>query len=182
VVDVTGRSEVRLRYRRWLTVEDGFFDTAAIYADDELVWRNHAGEDQGAGTHHVDAEWRYHDVDLSAQAADGAVQVAFELAPDGGNQWGGWTLDDVCVMVRAFPGEICGDGAIGGGESCDDGNTVDGDGCSSVCIDEYVPPEGGCCSTRRGSPVGPIGPIGLGLVTLGLLLRRRRRDGARPPG
>src|SRR5690606_17218891 len=33
VVNTVGYDHVRLQYRRWLTVEDGFFDTAIIYAD-----------------------------------------------------------------------------------------------------------------------------------------------------
>ena len=48
-------SDVRLHYRRWLTVEDALYDHARIYANDELAWDN-AGTSDG-NIHHLDAEW-----------------------------------------------------------------------------------------------------------------------------
>ncbi|MBZ0235278.1 MAG: M36 family metallopeptidase, partial [Deltaproteobacteria bacterium] len=100
VIDVSGHAGVRLQYRRWLNVEDGFYDDATILADDVQVWGNFAGQDERASTHHRDREWRLHDVDLGAAAADGSVQVKFQLQPDGGLELGGWTIDDVCIMAR----------------------------------------------------------------------------------
>ncbi len=174
VIDVTGRFGVRLQYRRWLTVEDGFYDDATILADGVQVWGNYASPDQDGETHHADLEWRFHDVDLSAQAADGSVQVAFRLEADGGLEKGGWNLDDFCIMARGGPGGVCGDGTLGGDETCDDGNLADGDGCSSTCVDEDGG-GGGCCSTGGGGGGAPVGPIGVGLVTAVALLRRKRR-------
>ncbi|HUQ05372.1 MAG TPA: M36 family metallopeptidase [Kofleriaceae bacterium] len=174
VIDVTGRFGVRLQYRRWLNVEDGFYDDATILADDQQVWANFAGQDESASTHHKDREWRLHDVDLETQAADGSVQVKFTLESDGGLEMGGWTIDDFCIMARGAPGGTCGDGTMGGDETCDDGNLVDGDGCSATCVDETG--GGGCCSTGGGSPAMPIG---VGLLTALALLRpvsRRRRS------
>jgi MYXO-CTERM domain-containing protein len=69
----------------------------------------------------------------------------------------------------------CGDGNTDSGESCDDGNTADGDGCSATCTDEDAggpPGDGGCCGTGS----GPTGPAALALITLGAVIRRRRRS------
>nr|WP_276603025.1 hypothetical protein [Nannocystis pusilla] len=58
VIDTTGYSQVRLQYRRWLNIEDGFFDRARIYANDNEVWNNFASPNMNdATTHHTDREW-----------------------------------------------------------------------------------------------------------------------------
>jgi len=189
VIDTAGFTNVRLQYRRWLNVEDGFYDQATIYANDEPVWTNFdslAGED--SNTHHRDRQWRFHDVDLSDSVTDGTVQVRFELTTDGGLQLGGWTLDDVCIVGFERPLEpVCGDGVIDADEACDDGNTESGDGCSSRCLEETAPvladdrailtPQGGCvCTLAR--PVAPGSTRWAGLIALASLLglRRRGRD------
>jgi len=170
VIALGGRQGARLRYRRWLGVEDGFYDDAHVNADGEAVWRNAVGSAANEHLDHQDREWRFQDLDIAAQAADDAVQISFRLESDGNLQFGGWNLDDFCVVARPLPGELCGDGALGGFESCDDGNLIPGDGCDEVCEVEVVIDEG-CCSTGRGSPAGPIG---LGVLTTALLLWRRR--------
>jgi len=102
VIDTAGFTEVRLQYQRWLTVEDGEFDQGTIYSNGNEVWNNIA---LNSDTHHVDKQWRFHDVDLSDTVdAEGNVQVRFELASDGGLEFGGWTIDDFCVVgVTAGP-------------------------------------------------------------------------------
>ncbi|RMH45301.1 MAG: DUF4215 domain-containing protein [Deltaproteobacteria bacterium] len=132
VVDASGYSVVRLQYRRWLNVEDGSYDRATIYANGEPVWQNLATED--GTTHHQDREWRFHDVDLTRTLApDGTVQVEFELASDGGLEFGGWTVDDVCIV--AYAPSVCGDGVATGIEQCDDGpdNADAPDACRTNC-------------------------------------------------
>jgi hypothetical protein len=99
VVDTTGFTEVRLQYYRWLTVEDGNFDHATIQVDGQERWANlDSNRGDSSNTQHLDREWRFQDVDLSADAADGKVQVGFELSSDPGLAFGGWTVDDVCVV------------------------------------------------------------------------------------
>jgi MYXO-CTERM domain-containing protein len=174
VIDVTGREGVRLHYRRWLNVEDGFFDQASIVVDGTTRWTNlNSMQGNSSTVAHRDSEWRFQDVDLAEDAADGSVQVEFRLDSDPGLQFGGWTLDDVCIVAR-LPGGVCGDGTAAGTEQCDDGNTADGDGCSALCTieDDINPPgdPGGCCSTGG----GPAGSGLLALATFGLVLRRRR--------
>lgn len=132
-IDAAGHQKVRLHYRRWLTVEDGDFDQAEIIAGGETLWANAAS---GTGdVHHVDREWRFHDVDLTTAAAQGPVQVTFRLTSDENLQLGGWTLDDFCLMGWNGPVARCGDGALDHGELCDDGNSLDGDGCQADCTD-----------------------------------------------
>ncbi|MBX7080389.1 MAG: hypothetical protein K1X88_14425 [Nannocystaceae bacterium] len=136
-VSTVGYTTVRLQYHRWLTVEDGFFDQAGITADGTPVWNQFASpEDYLATRHHVDREWRFHDVDLSAAAADGSVAVGFTLQSDGGLEFGGWNLDGFCIVAVDDTASSCGDGVLDAAEQCDDGNLADGDGCGATCMVE----------------------------------------------
>ena len=175
VVDTTGYTNVRLQYWRWLNVEDANFDHATIQVDGHQRWINYdSNMGDSSNTQHLDKEWRFQDVDLSADAADNKVQVGFELSSDPGLTFGGWTLDDVCIMGTPLDAQaVCGNGTIEAGEQCDDGNTVSGDGCSSTCQLEGMtggPGDTGCCSSSRSTAGGPL------LLVLGVLgIRRRRR-------
>lgn len=181
-IDVSGYDNVRLQYRRWLNVEDGAADRAAIVADGEVVWQNLAVGSPSA-VNHLDREWRFQDVDISAQAADGSVVLEWNLTSDGGLELGGWTIDDVCVVAWiptvCGDGKItgleqcddgasnaeapdacrpdctpaaCGDGIVDSAESCDDGNLVDGDGCDAACAVEETVDPG------SGGNAGGLGP------------------------
>lgn len=142
VIDTQGYQDVRLHYRRWLTVEDGFFDRATIRVDGETVWANPASEQDFEATfHHLDREWRFQDLELGDFATDGQLSIAFGLASDGGLEFGGWTLDALCVVAVDDEGE-CGNGVLEGAEQCDDGNLVPGDGCSDTCVVDEGSPGG----------------------------------------
>jgi MYXO-CTERM domain-containing protein len=178
-IDVGQFDSVRLQYRRWLGVEDGFFDDASISVDGATLWANRDSMNgDNSSTHHKDKEWRFHDVDITAQAADGKVQVTFALQADQGLELGGWNLDDFCIVGWSASFADCGDGAVGAGEQCDDGNNTDGDGCSATCQDEdggagdpNGDEAGGCCSTSKDDPTG----VFLLLSLCALVLARRRR-------
>jgi uncharacterized protein (TIGR03382 family) len=177
---------IRLQYRRWLGVEDAEYDHAIIQIDGAEKWRNL--QTGGGATQHRDREWRFQDVDITGEAADGSVTLTFKLDSDGGLEFGGWNMDQVCV-VAAGAGS-CGDGLLSSVEECDDGNTDDGDGCAADCTveggggpdagpggggdddsgDDSGTPTGGCCSTSGGAG----GSLALGLLTL-LAVRRRRQ-------
>lgn len=170
-VDTTGFEEVRLQFRRWLTAEDGTYDRAAISINGNALWQNPAGNES---EHFLDKEWVFKDYDLSVSAGQ-PVSVAFSLTADQALQFGGWSLDEVCIMGRR-PGAagVCGDGALDDGETCDDGNTTVGDGCSDECAAEGPTAEGesgGCC----GAGANPRGLALLAAATLLMLRRRRRR-------
>lgn len=132
-----GYESVRLHYWRWLTVEDAFFDQASILADGTPAWTNFASDWDGmANVHHRDAQWVFHDVDLTPWAGDGQVTVGFQLFSDGGLEMGGWTVDELCVVgyrPSVAPPPACGNGLLEGLEQCDDGNVAAGDGCNAFC-------------------------------------------------
>lgn len=176
MIDVSGYDNVRLQYRRWLYVEDGYWDRASIYANGVPVWQN-ADSMNGdtSNTHHTDREWRFHDVDLTEQAQGGSIQLRFEMVSDAALQFGGWTIDDVCLVAH-IP-TTCGDGVVEVGEECDDGNAANGDSCTSACllpIDDDRTVTAGCCDAS-GTP-GTGAPLLWALVLFGLaiILRRRR--------
>ncbi|HUS62884.1 MAG TPA: DUF4215 domain-containing protein [Kofleriaceae bacterium] len=135
VIDVERYSDVHIQYWRWLTVEDAFFDQATIYADDQVAWQNlNSDEGDSSATQHLDGEWRFQSIPVSRLIPDGELQVKFEMASDGGLEFGGWTIDDFCVVAN--PASICGDGEVSGAEDCDDGDdNVDGepDACRTNC-------------------------------------------------
>jgi MYXO-CTERM domain-containing protein len=170
VVDTSTHDQIRLQYRRWLGIEDGFYDQARILANDVEVWSNVATDGDPNGLiNHEDREWRFHDVDLTSQAASGSVQVEFNLQADGGAQFAGWNLDDVCV-VGLIP-SVCGDGNATGPEECDDGNTDNGDGCTDECL---VGDGGGCGCQSADQGAGGLALLLLvGLV--GYIRRNRHR-------
>ena len=148
-IDLQGNVEnVRVQYYRWLGVEDGFFDTASVLANGTKVWGSFSSPDEPASpTNHIDKEWRFHDIDVSAQVANGKLKLRFELASDPGFNLSGWNIDDLCVVI-AKPGPAC--------EADDTCETVTDTGCCSI---------GG----------SPQGALALSVLTLGAMLRRRRR-------
>lgn len=165
-IDVSGYAHVRLQYWRWLTVEDAKFDNATITANGTPVWTNVSSA--AGDLDHIDKEWRFHDLDLTDNAAGGSITLAWTLASDQSGQFGGWSLDDVC-LVGIGKIAACGDATLDEGETCDDGDLVDGDGCSATCMTE-LPDEAGCCSTEP----DPSGPLLLGLGVIATIARRRR--------
>jgi hypothetical protein len=90
--------QIFLRYRRWLTVEDGLYDHARLFVNATPVWENAM---TGGGTvHHVDTAWVVHEIDVSALVDDdGNIGVTWTLESDPGLEMGGWTLDDVCLVA-----------------------------------------------------------------------------------
>lgn len=101
VLNLASASNVHLRYRRWLTVEDGLYDKAQIRVNGTIVWQNAAGSAGNDTNHHVDTSWVLHELDISALAAGNpSVQIEFRLITDGGLHFGGWNLDDVSLVKR----------------------------------------------------------------------------------
>lgn len=127
-------SDVRLHYRRWLGVEDGFFDEARIRVNGESAWANLSSHgNSNHTTHHEDRAWVFNDVSLSTRIFDKKVQIRFELDADEGFELGGWTLDDVCIVANTR--SVCGDGEKAYMEQCDDGaaNADAADACRTNC-------------------------------------------------
>jgi MYXO-CTERM domain-containing protein len=177
VLAVGDHDKVHLMYRRWNTAPLLWYDQTRVYIDGVKRWQ------QSFEVLHADTEWRQVVFDVSADAADGNLEIQFDLGYAGfsdGGSYGGWNVDDLCVVTVGPPPpppEECGNGEMEGAEECDDGNVEDGDGCSATCQDEDEPPVddddgGGCCSTGRD---GGAGWLLLGLGTFALVRRRRRR-------
>jgi hypothetical protein len=110
ILNCTGRTGVTLRYRRWLTVEDGFYDQARILVSGNggstytQVWQNAVGN----GTqHHIDTQWVDHEVALLGIADNSpSVRIRFELIADSAVNFGGWNIDDLRLQatnVTAVP-------------------------------------------------------------------------------
>lgn len=206
MLDVGAYSDVRLQYRRWLTVEDGFYDHADILSNAEIAWSNRSNTDDGR--HHVDTAWVFHDVPLSGQITDGTVQVSFLLESDQGLEFGGWNMDEMCIVAnpRAFCGDgvrvgfeacddgddnsntkanacrtncqlaFCGDGVVDALEECEDLNDNDDDDCNNNCLRPAGYDSGWGC---RADGIGSgQWPVAVFVVLFaGYLLRRRRHPG-----
>lgn len=102
VWDLSEYEIVRLRFRRWLGVEDGFYDQANVYVNEELVWTNYRSPGSGDDhtVHQEDREWILEDIDISEIAGgQEEVQVRWEIQSDQGLQFAGWTIDDVCMYT-----------------------------------------------------------------------------------
>jgi hypothetical protein len=99
-IDCTGKTGVKLRFARWLSVEQGIYDTALIKVNGITVWSNPSGQ------HVLDTAWSMQEVDISAVADNNPnVSVRFVLTSDGGLELGGWAIDDFEVLtLEPVPG------------------------------------------------------------------------------
>jgi MYXO-CTERM domain-containing protein len=87
-------------FRRWLTVEDGIYDHAVLLVNDEPVWENPAT--QGGSSHTLDEGWTLQEYDLAPLlSAAGRARFTWTLSSDPGLEFGGWALDQVCVVQLA---------------------------------------------------------------------------------
>lgn len=133
-IDTGAWSDVRLHYRRWLAVEDSFYDQAQISVNGTAVWTNGT---QDVGTlssfAHLDREWMFQDVPLSEASRGRPIDLRFALTTDEGLEYGGWAIDDVCIVANVH--SICGDGVVSASEGCDLGaaNANAADACRSYC-------------------------------------------------
>ena len=150
VIDVGDVAELQLMFRRWLTVEDGVFDEAIVRVNGVVVWEQYSSGTEQGGEHHEDTHWALRSYEITDLVEDGAVQIEWEIISDGGLEMGGWNLDDVRLLGRVL------EAAPPAPETPDD-STLGGAGCSS-------------CSAVSGG-----GSLGLLLLPLALLLRRRQR-------
>lgn len=96
-------NEVLLQFRRWLTVEDGFYDQVSILVDGERAWENHATTEAIGDEHHQDDQWILASLLVDDGDLDGAVTFSWDLVSDAGLTFGGWNLDDVEVSIPDTP-------------------------------------------------------------------------------
>ncbi|HJO26280.1 MAG TPA: hypothetical protein QF730_03440 [Planctomycetota bacterium] len=93
-IDCSQGSGVELRFQRWLTVERGSNDDARILVNGNEAWSNPNNSDLR------DLAWSQQVVDISTWAdGNSSVTIEFELQTSSGTNRGGWTIDDLEVMV-----------------------------------------------------------------------------------
>ena len=201
-IDVGRWTDVHLQYRRWLAVEDSHFDQARVTVNGQQAWINDSqNRGDSSALQHIDREWRFQDVTVSGYTTGHSLDIAWDLTSDAGLQFGGWAIDDVCVVANVAG--VCGDGLVTAHETCDHGvdnadradacrtwcqvptcgdHIVDsneacdegpdgGIGCTATCEAIDGADLGGCCSADRGAG----GAGALAVLVIGLVRRRRAR-------
>jgi hypothetical protein len=165
VIDVGEEKHVRLQVRRWLTVQDGFYDQATIYANGQQIWQNAGTDSSQGGLDHVDAEWRFEDIDVTPYIAPGTstVQIRFELVSDKTAQRGGWNLDDFCIVAW---------------HPAPPSSTSSSSGASSSSGGPAPASEGGCACAAPGRRVADEPRTGAALAALMALAAATRRKRA----
>lgn len=95
-----------LTAQRWLTVEDAKYDRATVELIDAeggertQLWRN--PRTSSGQEHLLDGAWTTHDLDLRPYTdSAAALQPAWVLTSDPGLEYGGWNLDQVCLVTLA---------------------------------------------------------------------------------
>jgi len=97
-INCTGQTKVRLRFRRWLCLEESIYDHASVQVTNNIgnanswvtVW-------DFSGPTLVEKAWSLQEYDISAVADNQpAVYIRWSMGPtDVGWTWGGWNIDDV---------------------------------------------------------------------------------------
>jgi MYXO-CTERM domain-containing protein len=158
VSEAEGRDLV-LQFRRWLTVEDGYYDEARVHVDGKAIWTNHSSNRDIGDEHHIDQTWAIHTNAIADEDGDGTIQVSWEIETDQGLSMGGWNVDDVCVYTIALPPEPEPEPELGDSGLDDD-------------LGDFGLEAGGACacSSQPNSP-----QTGLMALLLGLVFASRRR-------
>ena len=156
-INLTGKWGTRLRFKRWLTVEEGIYDHARVYVNGALLWQNQSLGD------HVDSGWSTQEIELGPLADNnGAVNVEFHLESDTAKEFGGWAVDDVEIYYHAPNPDTDGDGVPNNldncvsvsnpfqenadgdafGDACDNCTDTDGDGAGNPGFPGTCPTDG----------------------------------------
>lgn len=174
-IEVGEETELVLQYRRWLNVEDGYYDQANVLANGELVWTNYSSDRESGTDHHQDDQWMLHSIPIEADDS-GVLTIEWEIDTDRGLSMGGWTIDDVCVY--ALTDAVSTDPGDEPGDETDPGNDSPG----GEVGDYDVPERSGVIEGKRvgcscASAPDPAQLGWLGLLLTGLITAARRREG-----
>ncbi|HLQ39178.1 MAG TPA: hypothetical protein VK348_15315, partial [Planctomycetota bacterium] len=99
VFNCTGRTGVRLRFKRWLTVDRGSLDLASIRFGTAFVWVN------PTATAQLDTGWTQFDMPVGLADNNPNVQFEWRLRSNGTVTFGGWAIDDF-ELVDATPSPL----------------------------------------------------------------------------
>ena len=97
VINCSGRTGVTLRFKRWLTVEESFYDQATVSVNGVQVWVN------PVSGHLRDSAWTTVEYAIPAADNNPSVQIEFRLVADAGLNLGGWNIDNVELGTRFTP-------------------------------------------------------------------------------
>jgi hypothetical protein len=97
VINCSGRTNVRLRFARWLTCEQGLYDHAAVLVNGVTVWLN------PTATHTIDTAWQQIELPIPSANNNAAVQLSWTLQSDPGLNLGGWNIDNVQLVATGTP-------------------------------------------------------------------------------
>lgn len=97
VINCSGRTGVTLRFKRWLTVEEGIYDVASVSVNGVQVWANPLNGNL------VDTAWSTVEYAIPVADNNSAVQVEFRLLADAGLNLGGWNIDNFELGTRFTP-------------------------------------------------------------------------------
>lgn len=159
-IDPGARTEVVVQYRRWLNVEDGVYDRARVYAGENVIWENYESTERNGEEHTQDRDWILHTL---AATVDGPFKLGWEIESDGGLEFGGWNIDDVCVY--GLPEAAVEDSGVP--DESDSGET-DTPGKDDGSVDVSAPDGCGCDAT------GGAAPVILSFAAALAMVRRRR--------
>jgi hypothetical protein len=87
-INCSGQTGCFLRFRRWLTVEEGIYDQATVLVNGIPVWTN------PLNGHTLDTAWQTVEYAIPMADNNPSVTVEFRLTADGGLNLGGWNIDD----------------------------------------------------------------------------------------
>lgn len=93
-IDCTGVVNVRLRFKRWASIAAPA-DRLELRAGGVFTWAT-------SYTPIVDSGWAVYDTLLSTAANNPALVIEFRLVSSGGQQFGGWTIDDVEIFSVSY--------------------------------------------------------------------------------
>lgn len=97
IINCSGRTGVTLRFKRWLTVEEGIYDVASVSVNGVQVWANPLNGNL------VDTAWSTVEYAIPAADNNASVQVEFRLLADAGLNLGGWNIDQFELGTRFTP-------------------------------------------------------------------------------
>jgi len=101
IINCTGATGVRLRFKRWLSVQGSASDQARILVNGNEVYINPA-------TNMNEGQWSTQEVQLGPVADNNAsVQIEWRIWSNGSSNYGGWNIDDVKVLWLEAPPAPC---------------------------------------------------------------------------
>ena len=109
-IPTNGVQGLKLRFQRWVSVEDGQFDQTTLLVNGQQVWQNPTGSNL------TESSWTPVEYDISSITnGSSTVQVRFQLQSDAGLNLGGWALDDfeLVAISDCLPLEIYGTATVG---------------------------------------------------------------------